>query len=58
MEEYVNRSGASVRNALKWYQEEEPINLSRMAANETRHMSTIEKQFQWVWTIEDVNMFQ
>jgi len=52
LEEYVNRSGAALRNSLRWYGEAKPLDLAQMMSNETTHMSKVEHHMLGLWPLE------
>lgn len=52
MEEYVNQSGASLRNSLRWYGEAQELDMGEMMSVETLHMSTIEHHMLGLWPLE------
>lgn len=52
MEDYVNRSGAALRNSLKWYGEALPLDLALVMSNETAHMTKIEHYMLALWPLE------
>jgi len=52
MEDYVNRSGAALRNSLKWYGEAMPLDLALVMSNETAHMTKIEHYMLALWPLE------
>ncbi len=52
MEDYINQSGAGIRNSLKWYGEAEPLDLALMMSNETSHMTKIEYYMQGLWPLD------
>lgn len=52
MEEYVNRSGAALRDSQEWYGNAQPLDLAQMMSNETTHMSMIEHYLLALWPLE------
>jgi len=52
LEEYVNASGAALRDSQRWYGSAQPLNLALMMSNETTHMSKIERHLLGLWPLE------
>ncbi len=51
MEEWINRSGAFLREHERWYGEAIPLDLSLLTANEIAHMATIDREITELWPI-------